>query len=627
MLQLRVFVLLPLFYFIMNYLNDIDFKKLKIANYCRKSSEAEERQMLSLGSQKDEAKRIVDYYKLPEFVRVFEESKSAKKEFERESFSEMMKMIECGKIDCIVCWKLDRLARNMTEGGRIIDLLSSGILKAVITHDKVWYPSDNVIMMSLEFGQGKQFSKDLSINVKRGQRKKAQMGVPHGVATLGFKNDKSEEKGNRRWLVDKDRLKSVKILLEMFLTGTYSAGKLHRYAVKELKLTTVRHKKSGGCLIAKSRMYEILRDPTYAGFFYYGGERYEFDSKLPRIITEEQHEKIKMFLVKKNISKFKTHKTAYSGFLVSDENKFMGQDVKYQLICDCKHKFAYLGKTHCPKCGKEIEQLDNPKYLNYVYYYNVSKKKYRLKYKSISERILEKKLIKFADENLTFSNDLSTWVRKHIEEMKDKEINDNLFKKEKQLLDQKGFESKKSRLRQMLRDEMITEKEYKKDLEDLNKQYSINSHQDNSSFWFNRLNEIVNLSDNLKEILEKGSVQEKKETLSVLGSNLVWDDKNLFISNDSGVNELVKGFKGIRSRNPEFEPKNCVVNKGLNRKTEAFSPVFSRMLRRQDSNLRQIDYTYPKISLRGGLYHHPSEPFKLGCEALPIYLKKINSTP
>ena len=568
----------------MNYLNDIDFKKLKIANYCRKSSEAEERQMLSLGSQKDEAKRIVDYYKLPEFIKVFEESKSAKKEFERESFSEMMKMIESGKIDCIVCWKLDRLARNMTEGGRIIDLLSSGILKAVITHDKVWYPSDNVIMMSLEFGQGKQFSKDLSISVKRGQRKKARMGVPHGVATLGFKNDKSEEKGNRKWLVDKDRLKSIKILFGMFLTGTYSAGKLHRYAVEELKLTTVKHKKTGGNLIQLSRIYEILKDPIYAGFFYYGGERYEFDPKLPRIITEEQHEKVKMFLAKKNISKFKTHKTAYSGFLTSDEDKFMGQDVKYQLICDCKHKFAYLGKTHCPKCEKEIEQLENPKYLNYVYYYNVSKKKHRLKYKSISEKKLEKKIIKFVDENLSFSNDFVNWAKKHIVEMKDKEINDNLFKKEKQESDQVKFEFKKSRLRQMLRDELITQNEYKKDLEDLNTQYSISSNgEKGENYWFDRLNEIVDLTLSLKEDLEGGSVQEKKEVLSTWGSNLVWDDKNLFIYNDSGVNKFVEGVKGMRAKNPQFEPRNYAVNKGLNEKTEPLNSVFSMMLRRQGS--------------------------------------------
>ncbi len=29
------------------------------------------------------------------------------------------------------------------------------------------------------------------------------------------------------------------------------------------------------------------------------------------------------------------------------------------------------------------------------------------------------------------------------------------------------------------------------------------------------------------------------------------------------------------------------------------------LLRRQDSNLRPIDYTYPTISSGGGLYHHP----------------------
>jgi len=560
-------VLLPLFCFIMNYLNDIDFTKLKIVNYCRKSSEAEDRQMLSIDSQKDEAKRIADFYKLPKFVKVFEESKSAKKEYVRENFSEMMKMINSGEIDCIVCWKLDRLARNMTEGGRIIDLLSSGVLKVVITHDKVWYPSDNVIVMSVEFSQGKQFVKDLSVNVKRGQRKKAQMGVPHGVATLGFKNDKSEEKGNRRWLVDKDRLKSIKILFDMFLTGTYSAGKLHRYAVEELKLTTVKHKKSGGNLIQLSRIYEILKDPTYAGFFYYGGERYKFDSKLPRIITEEQHEKVKMFLAKKNISKFKTHKTTYSGFLSSDENKFMGQDVKYQLICDCKHKFAYLDKTHCPKCEKEIEQLENPKYLNYIYYYNVSKKKARKKYKSISEVKVDKKLIKFVDENLTFSKELANWSKKHIVEMKDKEINDSLFKKEKMETDNLKFEKKKSRLRQMLRDEMITEDEYKKDLEVLNKQFSVfNSNVKNNIDWFSRMNNVVDLTIKTKKVLKEGSQQRKREILSVLGSNLVWNDENLFIYNDSGVNKFVKGIKGIKAKYPEFEPKNYVVNKGLNKK-------------------------------------------------------------
>ena len=34
----------------------------------------------------------------------------------------------------------------------------------------------------------------------------------------------------------------------------------------------------------------------------------------------------------------------------------MGVDVKFQLICDCKNKFAYRDKTHCPVCGISIEE-------------------------------------------------------------------------------------------------------------------------------------------------------------------------------------------------------------------------------------------------------------------------------
>ena len=166
--------------------------------------------MLSVVSQLEEGQRIAEYYKLPPFVKIFQEAKYAKKEFVRPEFMEMIRRIKSGEIDAIVCWKLDRLARNMTEGGMLIDLVSSGIIKAIITHDKVYYPTDNVILMSVEFGQGKQFVKELSVNVKRGQTKKASMGMPHGVATLGFLNDKTEEKGNRKWLVDQPRLDAIK---------------------------------------------------------------------------------------------------------------------------------------------------------------------------------------------------------------------------------------------------------------------------------------------------------------------------------------------------------------------------------------------------------------------------------
>ena len=560
-------------------MNQIDFTTLRIANYNRKSSEAEDRQMLSVDSQLDEAARIKEFYKLPSFVAVFKESKSAKTEFVREGFSEMMSMIKSGKIDAIVCWKLDRLARNMTEGGQLIDLLSSGTLKAIITHDKVFYPWDNVIVMSVEFSQGKQFVKDLSVNVKRGQTKKATLGLPHGVAALGFLNDKSEEKGNRKWLVDSPRLKVIKILLDRFLTGTYSAGKLYKYATQTLKLTTVKRKRLGGDFITPSRIYTILTDPIYAGFFFYNNERYDLDKNLPRLINEDQHNKIKMILTKKNIPKIQNHTTTYAGFIQSDEGNFIGQDVKFQLICDCKKKFAYRDKTHCPYCEKQIDTLSKPKYLDFTYYYNVKKKKRGIPYKVISESDITRKMIDFLDENLHFSESLVNWSKKYISELKDKEVNDKLFLIEKATTDKAEYESKKTRLRCMLRDEQISHDEYKTDLELLNKKYRFQDLPEPDVDWYSKMNEITDLTLCAKEIIENGSVNAKRSILSKLGSNLVWNDEKLSIFNSPVINKLVEGIKNAKVINPKFEPKNCVVDKGLNEKTSEISPVFSTMLR------------------------------------------------
>lgn len=74
------------------------------------------------------------------------------------------------------------------------------------------------------------------------------------------------------------------------------------------------------------------------------------------------------------------------------------------------------------------------------------------------------------------------------------------------------------------------------------------------------------------------SIQAKRNILSKLGSNLVWEDKELSIYNDNSINKLVEGIKYARVINPKFEPKNIVVNESLNEKTEVFSSVFSSLL-------------------------------------------------
>lgn len=124
---------------------------MKYILYCRKSTEGEDRQMLSLDAQERELLEIAQKYNL-DVVQTFRESMSAKKEG-RPIFNEMMECIKSGKADAVLCWKLDRLARNFIDGGLIIDMLQTSTIKEIRTYEGSHLPTDNVLMIALLYTQ------------------------------------------------------------------------------------------------------------------------------------------------------------------------------------------------------------------------------------------------------------------------------------------------------------------------------------------------------------------------------------------------------------------------------------------------------------------------------------------
>jgi len=66
----------------------------------------------------------------------------------------MIERVHRGEAQGIICWKLDRLARNPVDGGSINWMLQEGIIKHIKTFERNYYPTDNVLMMSVEFGHG-----------------------------------------------------------------------------------------------------------------------------------------------------------------------------------------------------------------------------------------------------------------------------------------------------------------------------------------------------------------------------------------------------------------------------------------------------------------------------------------
>src|ERR1035437_2265506 len=141
---------------------------MKYIIYCRKSTDTEDKQVLSLEAQEKEMAKIVETNGL-EVISILKESKSAK-EPGRPVFNDMMKLFESGKADGILCWKIDRLTRNPVDGGKIQWLLQNGKIQCIKTFEKSYYPNDNVLLMSIEQAMANQYIRDLSTNVKRGNR-------------------------------------------------------------------------------------------------------------------------------------------------------------------------------------------------------------------------------------------------------------------------------------------------------------------------------------------------------------------------------------------------------------------------------------------------------------------------
>src|SRR3989344_3197252 len=155
--------------------------------YARKSTDTEDKQVLSIEAQLSELRAIAKRDAL-DVVDEFIEKRSAKTPG-RPVFEEMMRRVEKGEAQGVVCWKIDRLSRNPVDSGRISWMLQQGAIAKIATHDRVYLPHDNVLLMSVEFCMANQYIRDLSVNVTRGLRQKARMGIYPSTAPLGYLND------------------------------------------------------------------------------------------------------------------------------------------------------------------------------------------------------------------------------------------------------------------------------------------------------------------------------------------------------------------------------------------------------------------------------------------------------
>src|SRR3989339_167752 len=348
---------------------EVTITKVKYCLYARKSTESEERQILSIDSQVKEMLQIAEREGL-EIVDIRRESHSAKDSGQRPVFQEIIRDIRSGRYTGIMTWAPDRLSRNAGDLGSLVDLMDQKLLVEIKTYGQHFTnsPSEKFLLMIL-CSQAKLENDNKSINVKRGLRMRCEMGLWPAPAPTGYLNEKRiDRKGHV--MVDPERGPIIRQMFEKVAYEKWSGRKIYHWLKFDMNLRSATSNKP----LTLSNIYRLLQTSFFYGSFEYPmGSGNWYTGKHEPLITRELFEKAREQLVRSEIK---------------HENK----------------QFAFSRRITCDLCGSGIiadekwKKLANGGMAHYIYYGCNRSKDIKCKCGYMREEEIIKQLVEIIDK-------------------------------------------------------------------------------------------------------------------------------------------------------------------------------------------------------------------------------------
>lgn len=310
--------------------------------YARKSSEEDERQAMSIDSQIQEMLAIAKRERL-NITETRRESHSAKASGHRPVYNTILEDIDKGVFNGILTWAPDRLSRNAGDLGSLVDLMDRGLLKEIRCHSQRFTnnPNEKFLLMIL-CSQAKLENDNRGINVKRGQKARAEQGYRPCLPALGYLTERKPGESRSNVVVDPVRAPIIRQMFEKVAVERMSGRDVYRWICQTGFLTRA------GRRMTLSMIYKVLHNPYYTGRFEYpvGSGRW-FKGNYEPIINQQIFDDAQRILSAGQQREWGTKEFAFtrlmvcggcgSGVTADEKQKQTKKGVKRYVYYRCTH--------------------------------------------------------------------------------------------------------------------------------------------------------------------------------------------------------------------------------------------------------------------------------------------------
>lgn len=281
--------------------------------YARYSSQRQNE--TSIEAQLIECHRYCERNNFNVIDEYIDKAKSAKTD-DRPDFKRMIEDSNKKLFQGIVCYQLDRFARNRYDSATYKAKLRKNGVQVFSAKENISDDASGVLMESVLEGMAEYYSKELAQKVSRNMRLNAEKGYFNGgFAPLGYRVITINCGNYKKRKLEVDPI-SARVVKEIF-----------ELRANETKIDTIidilnkeGHKNIDGKPFSRNSLQVILRNKRYIGTNMYGKE--EFPNVIPAIVDKELFDKVQK-VIEKNRKLPGTAKSKIEYILTS------------KLICDC----------------------------------------------------------------------------------------------------------------------------------------------------------------------------------------------------------------------------------------------------------------------------------------------------